>query len=45
VRDGEIVGYIAGMGEKRKACRVWGENQKERVHQEDLNVGGSIILK
>jgi hypothetical protein len=38
------VGHVACMGAKRNAYRFWWESQKERDHQEDLDVGGRIIL-
>jgi hypothetical protein len=37
--------YIARMVARRKAYRVFVGIQKERDHQEDLNVGGRITLK
>jgi hypothetical protein len=33
------------MGEKRNACRILVESQKERDHWEDQDVGGWTILK
>jgi hypothetical protein len=33
------------MGGESSAYRIWWEYQKERDHQEDLDVGGRIILK
>jgi hypothetical protein len=35
--------YVADIGEM--PTRFWWENQKEREHQEDLDVGGRIIIK
>jgi hypothetical protein len=37
--------HIANMGQKRNAYRFWWKSQKERDHQEDLDVGGSVILR
>jgi hypothetical protein len=37
--------YSTLIGEKRNACRYWGESEKERDHSEILNVGGWIILE
>jgi hypothetical protein len=39
------IGHVARIGEKRNAYRVWLERQKERDQYEDLDVGGTIILK
>jgi hypothetical protein len=33
------------MGAKRNACRVLWKSQKERDQQEDVNIGGRMILK
>jgi hypothetical protein len=38
-------GHIAHMGRRRMHVRFWWEGQKERDHQEDMDVGGKIILK
>jgi hypothetical protein len=38
-------GHVARMGEKRNACRILLENQKERDHWEYQDVGGLSILK
>jgi hypothetical protein len=38
-------GHIACMGRRRMHVRFWWEGQKERDHQEDMDVGGKIILK
>jgi hypothetical protein len=37
-------GYVARMGEKSNACRIFVGIQKERDHKED-DVGGRIILR
>jgi hypothetical protein len=37
-------GNVARMGEKRNAYRLLWENQRERDHLEDQDVGGWIIL-
>jgi hypothetical protein len=40
------VGHVAHIGERRGMHIVyWWEIQKERNHQEDVDVRGSIILK
>jgi hypothetical protein len=38
-------GHVARMGEKRKHIVYWWENQTERDHWEDQDVGGWRILK
>jgi hypothetical protein len=38
-------GHVAGMGEEKKDTDFWGENQKERDHQEDIGICGMIISK
>jgi hypothetical protein len=38
-------GYVVPIGEKRNAYRILRESQKEGDHQEDLDVGGRIILR
>jgi hypothetical protein len=32
-------------GAKRNACRIWWGKQKERVHEEDKDIGGWTTLK
>jgi hypothetical protein len=39
------VGHVAHMGERRGLYRVWWENQKERDHLGDPDLGGRIILR
>jgi hypothetical protein len=38
-------GHVARIREKRNACRILRESQKERGHREDEDVGGWKILK
>jgi len=38
-------GHVAGMGERRSACRVSVGKPKGRHHLEDLGRHGRIILK
>jgi hypothetical protein len=40
-----LAGYVAVMGTSGMYIGFWWENQKDRVFQEDLYVGGRIILK
>jgi hypothetical protein len=39
------VGHVARIGTRRMHIGFWWESQKERYHQEDLNVDGRIVLK
>jgi hypothetical protein len=38
-------GHVAGLGEKRNACGMLWEMQKERDQFEDQSIGGWTILK
>jgi hypothetical protein len=38
-------GHVAQMGRRGMHIGYWWENQKERDHYEDQDVGGWIILK
>jgi hypothetical protein len=38
-------GHVAHMGRREMHIGFWWERQKERDHQEDLDVGGRKILK
>jgi hypothetical protein len=38
-------GHIAGTGRRGMLIAYWWERQTEIDHQEDINVGGRIILK
>jgi PAS domain-containing protein len=38
-------GQVARMERRGRYIEFWSERQKERDHWEDLDVGGSIILK
>jgi hypothetical protein len=38
-------GLVARMGRRGTHIGLWWESQKERDHQEDLDVGGRIILE
>jgi hypothetical protein len=38
-------GHVASMGEKRNAHGIFVAKQKERDHEEDIGIGGSIILQ
>jgi hypothetical protein len=40
-----LAGYVARMGEKKNACRIWWENQKEMDHYEDVYVGVGDNIK
>jgi hypothetical protein len=44
MKEDEMAGHVARMGEKRNAYRIWWESQKERDHLQ-LDVGGRIILE
>jgi hypothetical protein len=37
-------GHVARMGRRGMHIEFWWENQKERDHEEDQDVGGLIIL-
>jgi hypothetical protein len=38
-------GHVAGMGRRGPHIGFWWESQRERYHQEDLDVDGMIILQ
>jgi hypothetical protein len=39
-----MAGHVAHVGAKKK-CMFWWERHKERDDQEDLDIGGRIILR
>jgi hypothetical protein len=45
IKEHEVVGHVARVGEKVNAYRVWWGNLKDRNNLRDLDVDGRIILK
>jgi hypothetical protein len=45
LRRMRFAGYVARMGRRGMHVGFWWGSQKERENQEDLDVGGRIILK
>ena len=44
-RSMRLTGHVAGVGERRAACRILVGKLKETDHTEDIDVDGTIILK